>query len=36
MEAGHPERDAGKNKRGIRPCAVLDNWSFDGLSKDQR
>lgn len=36
MEAGHPERDAGKNKRGVCPCAVLDNWSFYGLSKDQR
>jgi len=30
------ERDAGKNKRGVCPCAVLDNWSFYGLSKDQR
>ena len=30
------ERDAGKNKRGVCPCAVLDNWSFAGLSKDQR
>ena len=36
MEAGHPERDAGKNKRGIRPRAFLVYWSFYGLSKDQR
>lgn len=36
MEARRQGRDAGKNKRGIRPRAFLVYWSFYGLSKDQR